>query len=93
MDPYFKNGWPDHVIKAEYFFLRDIYDDDQMKKMEIDNIEDYEAIVLRMLNLVEEFEKCLQNERVTDNITDFLRDGSVEDTYESISMIREDRKN
>ena len=61
--------------------------------MEIDNIEDYEAIVLRMLNLVEEFEKCLQNERVTDNITDFLRDGSLEDTYESISMIREDRKN
>lgn len=46
-----------------------------------------------MLNLVEEFEKCLQNERVTDNITDFLRDGSLEDTYESISMIREDRKN
>ena len=93
MDPYFKNGWLDHVIKAEHFFLRNIYDDDQMKKMEIDNTEDYEAIVLRMLNLVEEFEKCLQNERVTDNITDFLRDGSLEDTYESISMIREDRKN
>lgn len=46
-----------------------------------------------MLNLVEEFEKCLQIERVTDNIIDFLRDGSLEDTYESISMIREDRKN
>ena len=93
MDPYFKNGLLDHVIRAKHLFLRNIYDDDQMKKMEIDNIEDYEAIVLRMLNLVEEFEKCLQNERVTDNITDFLRDGSLEDTYESISMIREDRKN
>ena len=43
-----------------------------------------------MLNLVEEFEKCLQIERVTDNIIDFLRDGLLEDTYESISMIRED---
>ena len=41
MDPYFKNGWLDHVIKAEHFFLRNIYDDDQMKKMEIDNTEDY----------------------------------------------------
>ena len=70
MDPYFKNGWLDHVIRAKHLFLRNIYDDDQMKKMEIDNIEDYEAIILRMLNLVEELEKCLQNERATDNITD-----------------------
>ena len=43
-----------------------------------------------MLNLVEEFEKYLQNEKVIDNITNFLRDGLLEDTYESISMIRED---
>ena len=90
MDPYFKNGWLDHVIKAEHLFLHNIYDDNQMKKMEIDNIEDYKAIILRLLNLVEEFEKYLQNEKVIDNITNFLRDRLLEDTYESISMIRED---
>ena len=31
---YVENGWLDHVLKAEHLFLRNIYDNDQMKKNE-----------------------------------------------------------
>ena len=43
-----------------------------------------------MLNLFEEFESCLENETVTDNITDFLREDTLGDSYESLAALRKD---
>ena len=45
-----------------------------------------------MLNLFEEFESCLENETVTDNITDFLREDTLGDSYESLAALRKDVK-
>lgn len=43
-----------------------------------------------MLNLFEEFESCLENETVTDNIIDFLREDTLGDSYESLAALRKD---
>ena len=45
-----------------------------------------------MLNLFEEFESCLENETVTDNIIDFLRKDTLGDSYESLAALRKDVK-
>ena len=42
IDPKIKNEWLDHVIKAEYFFLENIYSDEEMKKMKVETIELFE---------------------------------------------------
>ena len=39
IDPRIKNGWLDHVIKAEYLFLENIYSNEEMKKMKIEKLE------------------------------------------------------
>ena len=42
IDPTVENGWLDHVIKAEYLFLENIYSDEEMKKMKIKKLELFE---------------------------------------------------
>ena len=42
IDPKINNGWLDHVIKAEYLFLENIYSDEEMKKMKIETVELFE---------------------------------------------------
>ena len=42
IDPKVENGWLDHVIKAEYLFLENIYSDEEMKKMKIEKLELFE---------------------------------------------------
>ena len=42
IDPKVEKGWLDHVIKAEYLFLENIYSDEEMKKMKIEKLELFE---------------------------------------------------
>ena len=42
IDPKIENGWLDHVTKAQYLFLENIYRDEEMKKMKIETIELFE---------------------------------------------------
>ena len=93
MNPYQDNGWLDHIVKAEHLFIKNIYDRNQMKKMEIDNLEDYQTIIYNMLNLSEEFEGALENDKVTDNIVDFLRLETLGDSYGSLAILKEDIQN
>ena len=89
MDPQADNGWLDHVTKADHLFLKNIYDQDQMKKMEIENLEDYRYIIYRLLNIFEELEEAFESRTMTDTVMDFLR-GDLSEAYETFEHLRED---
>ena len=88
MDPQADNGWLDYVTKAEHLFLKNIYDQDQMKKMEIENLEDYRYIIYRLLNIFEELEEAFESRTMTDTVMDFLR-GDLSEAYETFEHLRE----
>ena len=88
MDPQADNGWLDYVTKAEHLFLKNIYDQDQMKKMEIENLEDYRYIIYRLLNVFEELEEAFESRTMTDTVMDFLR-GDLSEAYETFEHLRE----
>ena len=54
------NGWLEHAAKPEHLFLRNIYDQYQMKTMKIDGFNDYSNRIYRLLNIFEDFEDALQ---------------------------------
>ena len=54
-----ENGWFEHVAKAEYLFLRNIYSESEMKSMEILDIKNYKEILDRILDLHHHFETAL----------------------------------
>ena len=96
MDPQANNGWLDHVIKAEHLFLKNIYDQDEMKNMEIDNLDnlDYTVILYRLLNIFEEFEDAFESGKMTEIVMDFLRgDLNLAATYEIFELLRVDIEN
>ena len=72
LNPQVKGGWFDHVIESEYLFLNNIYDKEQMKKMEIEKLDDYCDIIYRLANNFEEFEEFVQNQTSSDNVRDFF---------------------
>ena len=78
IDPESENGWFDHVAKAERFFLRNIYSKEEMKKVEISNIEDYKEILFRLLNIHHHFQVALQDGAYNDEIRDFMVDNSAD---------------
>lgn len=94
MDPQTDNGCLNHVIKSEHLFLKNIYDQDEMKKMEIDNLDDYTVILYRLLNIFEEFEDVLQSGKMTKTVMDSLRgDLDLAATYEIFELLRGDIEN
>lgn len=50
INPLADKGWLDHIIESEYLFLKNKYGEDQMKKMEIENLEDYSNNIYRFIN-------------------------------------------
>ena len=72
LDPQADNGWLDHVIKSEYLFLSNIYDQEQLKGMEIGSLNPYPEVAYRLINHFEEFEDFVENQTPSDNIRDFI---------------------
>ena len=89
IDPKSKNGWFDHVAKAEHLLLRNIYSKEKMKKMEISNIEDYKEILFRLLNIHHHFEEALQDGACNDEVRDFMVD-NLNDMYDNFADLRTD---
>ena len=57
-----KNGWADHVFKAEHLFLSNIYSRKEMKNMGIDNFEHFSKKLNKVLDRTDLFCKKLKNE-------------------------------
>ena len=72
LDPQADNGWLDHVIKSEYLFLSNIYDQEQLKGMEIGSLNPYPEVVYRLINPFEEFEDFVKNQTPSGNKRDFI---------------------
>ena len=65
-----------------------------MKKMEIDNLDDYTVTLYRLLNIFEEFEDVLQSGKMTKTVMDSLRgDLDLAATYEIFELLRGDIEN
>ena len=84
-----ENGWFEHVAKAEHLFLRNISSESEMKFMEILDIENYNEILYRILDLHHHFETALQDGVINDEIRDFMLEDLC-DTYETFSELRQD---
>ena len=54
------------------FFLRNIYEEEEFKKMKIYNINDFYDIFDRLINLYNDFELTLDGELETSEFTDFF---------------------
>ena len=72
LDPQADNGWLDHVIKSEYLFLSNIYDQEQLKAIEVGSLNPYSEVVYTLINPFEEFEDFVENQTPSDNIRDFI---------------------
>ena len=57
-----KNGWANHVFKAEYLFLENIYTKKQMTKMEIQDFEVYSQKLNKILDKLDIFCESLESE-------------------------------
>ena len=55
IDPKVEKGWLDHVIKAEYLFLENIYSEDEMKKMKIEKLELFEKKINKIFDNLNDF--------------------------------------
>ena len=83
LNPQAKGGWLNHVIESEYLCLNNIYDEEQMAKMEIEKLGDYSDIIYRLANHFEEFEEFDQNLTSSDNVRDFF-DPQEFDTFRDL---------
>ena len=61
-DPKVKNGWLDHVLKAEYLFLENIYSEDQMKKMKIEKLELFKKKIKKIFDNLDDFCESIEQE-------------------------------
>ena len=57
-----KNGCFDHVIKAEYLFLENIYTSNDLKKMKIKRIELFEQKIKKNLEYLDDFCASIESE-------------------------------
>ena len=55
IDPKVVIRWLDHVIKAEYLFLENIYSEDEMKKMKIEKLELFEKKINKIFDNLNDF--------------------------------------
>lgn len=86
MDYQASKGWLDHAIEAEYLFLKNIYDQDQTKNKEIENLEDYWNNICRLINHFKKFEDSVKCGDISDNIRDIIN----LDVFETFRDLRDD---
>ena len=63
LEPRVKDGWFDFVVRAEHLFLRNIYEPEELEKMNIKEEQDYKELLYRLIDLCSAFETCLQEIR------------------------------
>ena len=66
LNPRLKNGWAEHVFKAEYFFLENIFSQKQLAKMGIDNFEVYSEKLNKILENLDQFCASINREGDSD---------------------------
>ena len=62
IDPKVVIRWLDHVIKAEYLFLENIYSEDEMKKMKIEKLELFEKKIKKIFDNLNDFCESIELE-------------------------------
>ena len=67
-----KNGWSERVAKEGHLFLRNIYSNDEMKQMDMADIESYKEVMYRLVDLHSYFDVALQDDVITNEIGDFI---------------------
>ena len=85
-----KNGWFEHVVKAEHLFLKNIYSNEEMKK--IVGIESHKEIIYCLFDLHSYFEVARQDGVITDEIRDFILE-DLSGCYETFQDLRKDIEN
>ena len=84
-----ENCWFDHVAKAEHLFLRNIYWNDETKKMKLFGISDYKEIWIHLLNIYHHFQVALQDGISSDEVRGFISD-KLNDMYDNFADLRID---
>ena len=84
IDQRVKNGWLDHVIKAEYLFLENIYTGEQMKKVKIKKLQLFEKKIKKILDNVNDFCDSVESEYKDD------RDIEIVSELKKIKTSKED---
>ena len=67
-----EKGWFDFVIRCEHLFLKNIYSYDDLKQMNIENKENYEEKLRKLIEVYPLLEIALQEGEMCDEVTDFL---------------------
>ena len=83
-----KLRWYDFIVECEHLLLRNIYEEEELKKMKIYNISDFYNIFERLINLSNDFELVLDNGLETSQFTDFF-ENELENFYSTVEELKE----
>ena len=72
LNPRVENGWVEHIFKAEYLFLGNIFSQKQLVKMKIENFERYSLKLNKILDNFDEFCKSV-NQEADDEIIEKIK--------------------
>ena len=86
MDPRVQNGWADHLFRAEYLFLENIYAKKQMRQMGIEKFEYFEQKLNKILDHLDSFYASVEDENRSEN-------SAVDKIVEKIKKIKTSKEN
>ena len=86
MDPRVQNGWADHLFRAEYLFLENIYAKKQMRQMGIEKFEYFEKKLNKILDHLDSFYASVEVENRSEN-------SAVDKIVEKIKKIKTSKEN
>ena len=84
-----EKGWFDFVVRCEYLFLRNIYSYEDLKQMNIENEENYEDIIRRLIEYYPLFENAIQEGDMCDEVMNFLLE-DLNNCYSTLEELREE---
>ena len=86
-----KNGWCDHVFKAEHLFLENIYSEKEMKRMEIDSFEIYCEKLNKILDEPDSLYDSIESENLSASRSG-EQDPEIENIINRIKKIKTSRE-
>ena len=84
--------WYDFRVECEYLFLRNIYNDTELQKMKIEDIEKYYEILDRLAELFPVVERALEDGDTWAEFEDFMLE-ELDDIYSTVNEMKEDIDN
>ena len=84
-----EKGWFDFFVRCEYLFLRNIYTHDDLKQMNIENEENYEEILQRVIQFYPLFENAPQESELCNEVRNFMLE-DLDNNYSSLQDLREE---